>query len=429
MAAALSDPLTLPCGAVLRNRIMKSAMTEGLADPQDQPTERHARLYERWSRGGAGLLMTGNVMIDRRHLERVGNVVMDEAVNRDALRAWAKAGACAGNQLWMQLSQPGRQCPKSVNPHPVSASDVQLHLGGQFARPRPLREEEIEALIGAFARAAVIARETGFTGVQIHGAHGYLINQFLSPLTNRRDDQWGGSLQNRARVLRRVVRAVRAGVGGDFPISVKLNSADFQKGGFTLDECIQVVSWLGEEGIDLLEISGGTYEQPRLAGLVGSSKTFEMPKRESTLRREAFFLRYAEAIHASASMPLAITGGFRSRATMQEALASGDVEVIGLARPFCADPETPNKLLEGRIDQVETRQESLRLGPWLLGLNSPAPMLRAMNMMAQMGWCYEQIVNMAEGRALNPDIGPWRALRDTFRRDKAVGKARQPMAG
>jgi len=353
MSDPLAQPLRLPCGAVLGNRLCKAAMTEGLGDSRLRATARHERLYEAWSEGGAGLLVTGNVMIDHRVLERPGNVAIDpgfapsvDAEARARLRAWSAAGTRGGNALWMQVSHAGRQSPRYVTRQPVGPSDVQLDLLGNYARPRALREDEILALVKRFAEVAVIARETGFTGVQVHGAHGYLLSSFLSPVTNRRTDAWGGPLENRARFLVEVVHAVRKAVGADFPVSVKLNSDDFRKGGFSHADCLGVVQLLNGEGIDLLEISGGNYEQPRLLGLGGRDGD-AVEVRPSTRVREAYFLDYAAAIRRVATMPLMVTGGFRTRAGMEAALASGDTDVIGIGRPFCTHPDVARRLLPG----------------------------------------------------------------------------------
>jgi 2,4-dienoyl-CoA reductase-like NADH-dependent reductase (Old Yellow Enzyme family) len=254
----------LPCGATLPNRLCKAAMTEGLADPQQRATERHVRLYRAWSEGGVGLSITGNVMIDRQVIERPGNVAIDvthppsvDAQARQRLRNWAHAGTAAGNHLWMQISHAGRQSARYATRQPLGPSAVQLNMLGTYARPRALREDEILDFIARFAQVAAIARECGFTGVQVHGAHGYLISSFLSPVTNRRTDAWGGALDNRARLLLETVRAVRRAVGSDFPLAVKLNSDDFRQGGFSHEDCLAVVALLNAEGIDLLEISGG----------------------------------------------------------------------------------------------------------------------------------------------------------------------------
>ena len=278
MPVSLSDPLKLPCGAVLKNRFAKAAMTEGLADAHNRATGRHVTLYRRWAEGGAGLLLTGNVMVDRRYLERAGNVAIDGPQSEDArraLNAWADAATEAGAAIWMQISHAGRQTPKMIAKQPVAPSAVGVDLpGGQFGAPRALGEPEIEDVIARFAHVASTAKAAGFTGVQVHAAHGYLISEFLNPLVNRRDDKWGGSLENRARLLLRSVDAVRAKVGSGFPVSVKLNSSDFQKGGFSFEECLEVIERLNGAGIDLLEISGGNYEQPRMMGIEGMEPVF-----------------------------------------------------------------------------------------------------------------------------------------------------------
>jgi 2,4-dienoyl-CoA reductase-like NADH-dependent reductase (Old Yellow Enzyme family) len=412
MTDPLSRPLALPCGATLPNRLCKAAMTEGVADPLLRATARHERLYRTWSEGGAGLLLTGNVQIDRTDLERPGNVAIDvsepRSVSREArerLAQWVRAGTATGNHLWMQISHAGRQSPWYVTRRPLAPSAVQLKLFGNYARPRPVTEDEIHDFIRRFAAAAAIARETGFTGVQVHGAHGYLLSSFLSPVTNVRTDDWGGSLANRARFLLEVVRAVRASVGRDFPVSVKLNSDDFRKGGFTNAECLEVVRWLNDESIDLLEISGGTYEQPRLLGAEGRAED-AVPVRPSTLAREAYFLDYAAAIRRVAHMPMMVTGGFRTRAAMEAALASGDCDVIGLGRPLCWRPDFPRQLLAGEVTGIDRIEDRLKFAG--RGWRSPSSALmpaRILNVFGAQAWYYCQIFRLADGRPAEPDRG------------------------
>jgi len=409
MTDPLAQPLRLPCGAVIPNRLCKAAMTEGLGDARLRATERHQRLYRAWSEGGAGLHVTGNVMIDRHVLERPGNVAIDpshppsvDAEARARLKAWATAGTVGGNALWMQVSHAGRQSPRYVTRQPVGPSDVQLDLMGNYARPRALREDEIQALVKRFAEVAVIARDTGFTGVQVHGAHGYLISSFLSPVTNLRTDAWGGSLPNRARFLLEVVHAVRRAVGFDFPVSVKLNSDDFRKGGFSHADCLGVVQLLNGEGIDLLEISGGNYEQPRLLGVSGRDAD-AVQVRESTRVREAYFLDYAAAIRKVATMPMMVTGGFRTREGMEAALASGDTDMIGIARPFCTHADVARQLLERRIDALPAYEHRLHLRPrGRLSPASPWLLAKMVNVLGAQGWYYQQMDRMADGRA--PDL-------------------------
>ncbi|PJK31326.1 NADH:flavin oxidoreductase/NADH oxidase family protein [Minwuia thermotolerans] len=382
-AVTLASPLTLPCGAVIKNRFGKAPLTEGLADPEHRATERHVRLYRRWAEGGAGLVVTGNVQVDRRYLERPGNVVIDGPQDAQALarlRAYAEAGTANGTQLWMQLNHPGRQTPRRVCEQPVAPSAVKLNLPeSAFAPPRALTADEVDDVIARFAHAAKVAQDTGFSGVQVHAAHGYLLSQFLTPLVNRRTDRWGGSLENRARLLLEIVRAIRAACGPAFPIGAKLNSSDFQQGGFDNDECLQVVQWLEQAGLDHLEISGGNYEEPSMMG----SKTSEGKSvAESTVKREAYFMEYAEQIRAVTKLPLMVTGGFRSRASMEQALASGALDMIGLGRPMCVETDAPDRLLAGA--------ESV--GAWEREIRPPK---------AGMGWFALNLIRHGDG--LDPD--------------------------
>jgi 2,4-dienoyl-CoA reductase-like NADH-dependent reductase (Old Yellow Enzyme family) len=405
----LAAPLRLPCGATLPNRLCKAAMTEGLADPQQRATERHVRLYRAWSEGGVGLSITGNVMIDRHVIERPGNVAIDvthppsvDAEARMRLRNWARAGTVGGNHLWMQISHAGRQSARYATRQPLGPSAVQLDLLGNYARPRALREDEILDFIERFAQVASIARDCGFTGVQVHGAHGYLISSFLSPVTNRRDDAWGGPLDRRARLLLETVRAVRRAVGDDFPVSVKLNSDDFRKGGFSHDDCLAVVARLNDERIDLLEISGGNYEQPRLLGVAGRQAD-AVELRPSTQVREAYFLEYAATIRRVATMPLMVTGGFRSRAGMEAALRGGDTDMIGIARPLCTEPDCARRMLRHEIDTLPAHEAELHLASsgWLSPA-SPVLLFKLLNVLGAQGWYYQQLDRLAAGKP--PDL-------------------------
>ncbi len=343
----LNTPFKLPNGSTLANRIAKSAMSEALGTMDNRATPELVRLYERWGQGGTGLLVTGNVMIDRRALGEPGNVVIEDERDLDTLKAWAQAGQAQGAQVWVQLNHPGRQSPKGLNRENVAPSAVAFEKSMQayFEQPRALSEEEIEDLIARFGRAAGICRKAGFAGVQIHGAHVYLVSQFLSPKTNQRDDQWGGSAENRRRFVLRVLQAMREATAPDFAIGIKLNSADFQRGGFTEDESLDVMSALAEAGIDLIEISGGTYEAPAMTGV-----------RESTRAREAYFLDFADKVRARIpSTPLMVTGGFRSHAGMTAALASGSLDLCGIARLLAIEPDVSQRLLDGHDPRERVR--------------------------------------------------------------------------
>ncbi len=406
--------LTLPCGAVVKNRLCKAAMTEGLADSGNRATGRHVTLYRRWAEGGAGVLLTGNVQVDRRYLERAGNIVIDgpqDASRLAALEAMAEAGTADDVHLWMQISHAGRQTPALIASEPVGPSDVGVALpGGRFGKPRALSGDEIRNVISRFAFTAGVAKQTGFSGVQVHSAHGYLLSEFLSPRVNLRDDEWGGSLENRSRLLLETVRAVRKEVGPNFPVSVKLNSADFQKGGFSFEDCLRVIEMLNQEGLDLLEISGGNYEQPRLLGMEGMEPVFVENVQPSTRAREAYFFDYAVKASQVAKMPLMVTGGFRSAKGMNDALAGGDVDMIGLGRPLCTDPDFPAKIIRGELDVAPDVEKTLRLGPGILGPNSPIAMIKAINGFARIGWFYEQIYRLADGLQADLSMSALRAL-------------------
>lgn len=413
----LSASFTLPCGAVLPNRLCKAAMTEGIADADLRATSRHETLYRRWSEGGAGVLLTGNVQIDRRVLERPANVCIDssDALTHDAearkrLSRWSAAGTYGGNHLWMQINHAGRQSPRYVTREPLAPSATQLGMLGNFAPPRALREDEILDIIRRFAFTAGVARETGFTGVQIHAAHGYLLSSFLSPVTNRREDAWGGTLEKRARILIETVRAVRKTVGADFPVSVKLNSDDFRKGGFSNEDCLQVVQWLNRESVDLLEISGGNYEQPALLGVTGDAAT-AAPRRESTRKREAYFLDYAERIRAVAQMPLMVTGGFRTREGMESALRDKACDVIGVGRPLCTHTDIVSALLSGQTRELPAFEEGLviaRSGPF--APTSKLALARQLTAFGSIGWYYLNIFRLADGLGPNLQRGALSSL-------------------
>lgn len=396
MTSTLDNSLVLPCGVTLKNRILKSAMTEGMADRNDHATQRHVALYRRWSEGEAGLLISGNVMVDARYLERPGNVCVECSDDQPHLRRWATAGQSNGNPLWMQINHPGRQVAKIVSKKPLAPSPVQLKLGGYFAEPRALTEDDIQDIIYRFGVTALGAKNSGFNGVQVHAAHGYLISEFLSPVVNQRNDRWGGSLENRARLLIEIVKTIRNNVGSEFPVSVKLNSADFQKGGFTLAECVEVAKMLEHEKIDLLEISGGTYEQTNMFGTIETSIDTDQAKRESTKKREAYFLDYAKTIRAAVKTPFAVTGGFRSANTMREALINEEVDIIGLARPFCVEPDLPKKLIQGEIQHLHPYENTLQFGNGKMGINSPYKIISMMNVQAQVSWFSHQIYRLAE---------------------------------
>ncbi len=383
----ISTPIQLKRGKPIRNRIVKSAMSEALASTDNRVTTAYHTLYRAWAKGGTGLVITGNVMIDRRALGEPNNVAIEDDRDMDMLKAWAKAATENGAQCWVQLNHPGKQSPKGLNKETLSPSAIPFKKDMRqfFSTPRAFEAAEIDEVINRFGNSAALVKAAGFSGVQIHGAHGYLVNQFLSPHHNQRTDQWGGSAEKRRSFVLAVYRNMRARVGEDFPIGIKLNSADFQKGGFTEEESIGVIKALVAEGIDMVEISGGTYEEPTMSG-----KNI----RESTKQREAYFLEFAEKVRKEANVPLAATGGFRTAAAMNAALAEGSLDMVGLARPLAVDPEYSNKLLTGKITDINVH-------PIKTGIK----MIDEMALM-EVAWYGRQLQRIAKGQPTQPNENP-----------------------
>jgi len=337
---ALFTPLTLPCGAVIPNRLGKAAMEENMSVPGQLPGETLIGLYRRWAQGGAGLLITGNVMVDGRAMTGPGGVVLQQGTPLEPFKLWAKAAQEGGAQVWMQLNHPGRQVFASMGGNCWAPSAVALDMGKHshlFATPKAMDEADIADLIERFASSAAMAEQAGFNGVQIHAAHGYLLSQFLSPLSNQRSDRWGGTLDNRARLLCEVIRAVRARVSAGFAVAVKLNSADFQRGGFDDADALATLKLLNELPVDLLELSGGSYESPAMQGRTADGRS---------LAREAYFLEFAANLAKQARMPLMTTGGIRRRAVAEQVVAQG-VAMAGMATALTIEPDLPSRWQAG----------------------------------------------------------------------------------
>ena len=386
-APLFAQPFTLPNGSVVKNRLAKSAMSEALGTTDNHVTAALPRLYGRWADGGIGLLVTGNVMVDRRALGEPNNVALEDESDFALLQEWAREGTRGGTQLWMQLNHPGRQAPAGLNAETVCPSAVpfQKELQSFFAAPRALTGAEIQDIIARFANSARIAEKAGFSGVQIHGAHGYLVSQFLSGHTNQRTDEWGGSPEKRRRFVLEVYRAIRERTARGFAVGIKMNSADFQKGGFSEEESLDVVRALSEAGIDLIEISGGTYEAPVMAGV-----TKDVQK-ESTRRREAYFLEFAEKARGATKTPLMVTGGFRSVAGMNAAIESGATDFIGLARLLGVEPDAPHRLLAGQEPSQQVRPIRTGIG-----------MVDRMGLL-EVSWYARQLRRMGNGENPKPD--------------------------
>ena len=383
----LEEEMILPNGSTLKNRIAKSAMSENLSNKNNEPTPLLIEVYKKWAQSGAGLLITGNIMIDSKAIGEPRNVVVENRKNFEILKEWAESVNGTDTHLWAQINHPGRQAMEPINRDLKAPSAVPLKSGGRKDGskkiPIALDESQILAIIEAFGNTAIILKDAGFSGVQIHGAHGYLVSQFLSPYSNIRSDKWGGSLENRARFVIEVYRKIRARVGKSFPIGIKLNSADFQKGGFSEEESMEVVKILSKEGIDLIEISGGTYEAPAMMG----------KRKKSTIKREVYFMDYIEKASKITTTPLMLTGGFRTTSIMKDAIASNQLDIIGIARPFTVYPNIGNEIFNKSRINFNTKIKKTGVK----GIDG------AMNII----WYESQIKRLGKGKVPKPDLNPW----------------------
>ncbi|GAA2182287.1 NADH:flavin oxidoreductase/NADH oxidase family protein [Brooklawnia cerclae] len=400
MRPDLFAPLELPNGSTLSSRLAKAAMEENMAGPGQLPDERLFRLYERWSRGGAGLLITGNVMVYAEAMTGPAGVVLDADSPLEPFRQWATAARSGGSQVWMQINHPGRQVYADMPGVAWGPSAIRVSMGrqsGRFAEPSEMTPAQIADTVRRFADTARRAEDAGFDGVEVHAAHGYLLSQFLSPVSNKRTDQWGGSLENRARVLLDVVRAIDAAISPSFTVAVKINSADFQRGGFDAGDAKTVIDLLAPLGVDLVELSGGSYESPAMSG---------RPAGERTQAREAYFLALAKDLVTTSPVPLMLTGGIARRPVAEQVLASG-VALVGMGTALAVDPDLPDKWRAGIDAKVVLKPVMIKDK----GVASAAGMARVRFQLRRIG----------RGRAARPGIHPMLALvLDQLRRRRAL---------
>lgn len=382
----ITQPMALQ-GLTLKNRLVKAAMSEALSNTAGQVTPELLQLYKTWAQGGVGCAITGNVMIDIRAKNEAGVVVIEDDSDLTALTQWAAIGKKQHMPLIVQLSHPGKQCPKGLNKETVAPSAIgyNIDMAAVFGVPREMTDAEIVEQIQRFGESARICKLAGFEGVQIHAAHGYLVSSFLSPKHNQRSDRWGGSLENRMRFLIESFQEIRRQTGKNFTVGVKLNSSDFQKGGFSEEDSLAVVKALDALGVDFIEISGGTYEA---AAMVGTKK------KASTVQREAYFLEFAETIRSQVQTTLMVTGGFRTRKGMDAALQSGACDLIGMARPLAVETDAPARLIAGHDVQYAVKP-----------IKTGIPFFDNMGVM-ELIWYAAQFRAIGRGLKPNPHLRP-----------------------
>jgi 2,4-dienoyl-CoA reductase-like NADH-dependent reductase (Old Yellow Enzyme family) len=385
----LFSPLKLPNGTELSNRIAKAAMEENMADARHAPSDALLKLYQAWADGGAGLILTGNVMVDRRAMTGPGGVVLEDERDLERFSRWAEIGRANGAKMWMQINHPGRQMAAALGQETWAPSPIALDLGrysNRFAVPKEMTPADIAEVTRRFTRTAQLAERAGFDGVEIHAAHGYLLSQFLSPLGNKRTDAWGGSLENRARLLIDIVKSVRSAVRARFAVAVKLNSADFQRGGFGPEDAERVVQMLNGIAVDVVELSGGSYEAPAMQGEAGDGRP---------LSREAYFLEFARQLSTVAGMPLMLTGGIRRRSVAEQVIGSG-VSIVGVATAMAINPSLPRQWRAGQD-----------IAPALRPVGWKSKPIKSLANMAAVKY---QLRRLGQGRLPDPDVSPSRAL-------------------
>ncbi|WP_022695570.1 oxidoreductase [Ponticaulis koreensis] len=431
MTTPLGHALTLPCGLVLPNRIAKAALSEFMADSEGVPSEHMIALYRRWGEGGAGLIITGNVMVDPRYIEAPGNVILNgklSKVARTQLQAIAEAGKSSGSAVLMQLSHAGALASKQACERPVAPSLRRRGTPGtgafSSAPCRALTQEEIESIVAQFVAASKMASDAGFDGVQIQSGHGHLISQFLSPGLNRRTDDWGGSLHNRARLMLEIVDEVRARLPGNFAISIKLNASDFIEDGFRFDDCLGVVEWLNSAEIDLIEISGGSRVQPKMFGLI-QPDCYEADGRLASGYNGtgAYFGSFSKAVKTVARMPVLVTGGVRSRKDAEQVILHEVADIVGFGRPMCLDEKLPEKLLFGEVDVIDDIMPEGLVPGGHLGFDSSFGFFRDVHFEALIAWHSMQMARLCNGSKMDAPVKLLSALR-AFRKSLRATRQR-----
>ncbi|GKZ92156.1 hypothetical protein AnigIFM59636_004869 [Aspergillus niger] len=413
MESAISEHLTLKCGLQMKNRLVKAAMAEHMSDSDNLPTELHNRAYAEWGRGGWGMLLTGNVQVDRMYLGDARDVAPNPAIEPELIRRWSEwSAACTkhGTPTVMQICHPGRQSPmgagsRCLTAKNVAPSPIPLSFGSRiidrfassviFGTPREMTQKDIDHVVDQFVYTSRLASQTGFQGVELHAAHGYLLSQFLSPTANLRTDQYGGSPAGRVKIIVDIIHAIRKAVPATFCVGIKLNSVDHQSES-ALKACVEQLKLIVEAGVDFVEISGGSYEDPQMMSSSASNKQPEKSAR--TVAREAFFLEFASAIRAQfPGTPLMVTGGFRTRTGMEKALIDKDCDMIGIGRPAVLKPTLPNDiLLNPDVPAESARLVTQQINqPWILKMLSN----RSVGAGLESTWYSSQIERLGRGLA------------------------------
>ncbi|CAG8889681.1 unnamed protein product [Penicillium egyptiacum] len=375
MSSPLADPVKLPCGLVLPNRLSKAAMAELLAKT-NQPTNALVDAYEQWSDGGWGSILTGNVQVDVNHMgspfdPAIHSEYTDSETNSALVAQWKKyADACQkhGTPAIAQICHPGRQSfrvagRRGMFAQTLAPSAVPMKVGDSYlerliaclvwSEPKDMTTQDVERVIRQFVDTARLMADAGFSGIELHGAHGYLVDQFLNGKTNLRTDAYGGTPEKRARFILEIISQTRKVVPATFAIGIKLNSADHSS--TTFEETMTQIALLAEAGLDFMEISGGSYEDPKMMGY-GKANAATAPISSRTAAREAFFLEFSKEVRQRhPGLVLMLTGGFRSRAGAEAAIRDNACDLVGIGRPAAIDPKFPRLLLDESVGDDEAQ--------------------------------------------------------------------------
>jgi 2,4-dienoyl-CoA reductase-like NADH-dependent reductase (Old Yellow Enzyme family) len=324
------------------NRFARSATHAYLSDDRGFVTDQEVELYRRLARGEVGLIITGHAFVQPSGKASPRQIAVYDDRFIEGLARVATAVHVFPSRIFLQIAHAGRQTKtKLCGCVPVSPSRVYDPVSKVM--PRELSAEEIGTLIADFVAAAGRAKMAGFDGVQLHAAHGYLISSFLSPHTNRRTDEWGGTIEKRARVLIETLRGVKAACGGDFPVIVKLNATDFLEGGLTPDEAVRIAQMLDANGIDGIEVSGGMAE-------AGKGSIWPGLRSEED---EGYFVASAAQIKKAVRVPVFGLGGIRTLAVAERMVVDGRVDLVSLSRPLIRDSELVKHFREGTVARSE----------------------------------------------------------------------------
>jgi 2,4-dienoyl-CoA reductase-like NADH-dependent reductase (Old Yellow Enzyme family) len=329
-------------GMVLSNRFVRAATWEGMADDEGAPTPKLIKAMTALAEGGVGLIITSHCYVSPDGQASMAQLGMHKDEMIESMRSMTAAVHSKGGKIVAQLSHAGNFADERLSGMPpLVASDFE----GLARTPRrEMTLEDIRETIAAFSRAALRAKSAGFDGVQIHGAHGFLLSEFLSPAYNRRHDAYGGPIENRARFLLEVYKAMRDAVGGGYPVLAKINCQDFIENGLTPGDSIKATVWLAESGLDAVEVSGGMLTERKLSPVRAGVDCIE---------KEAYFQEEARAFRKQIPIPLILLGGIRSFELAERLVKEGTADYISMARPFIREPGLINRWKNGDLRKAD----------------------------------------------------------------------------